>query len=392
MNTRKPASAGSVGVDTRQGKWRIRLPRSVAKDSQRYISTRLDATPENLKRVQTVAWQIEEDLKAGNFDPTLERYSFKPHLTVVKPAKQLELLELWQKYCEHRKSQVAETTYRKEYLLKFPNHISKLPTQDINKAQDIQEYLLSTVSADTTKRILTRLSACCQWAVKAGLIKANPFSGMAVDIHLPHKDVDSIDPFSRQERDAIIEAFIAHPTYNHYSQFVRFLFLTGCRTGEAIGLQWKHITKDCSQITFAESYDGNLKIRKSTKTGKIRKFPCNPVLKGLLVLVRPDNPLPDELVFTTVNGLPINNSRFTNQVWKGCRSGKKTYHGVVTTLVNAGLVERYRCLYNTRHTFITMALEGGMTVPQVAKLVGNSPEVIMRHYAGNTLKFDVPVF
>jgi integrase len=100
----------------------------------------------------------------------------------------------------------------------------------------------------------------------------------------------------------------------------------------------------------------------------------------------------NDLVFTSPTGLPTNNVRFSNQVWKGGRNGNKNYKGIVTQLVKEGKVERYRCLYNTRHTFITMALEAGVTVPQVAKLVGNSPEVTMRHYAGNLLKMEVPVF
>lgn len=153
MNTVKAAS-GAVGIDERQGKWRIRLPRAIAKDSARYISTRLNATPENLKKVQVVAWQIEEDLTTGNFDANLDRYSsaFKPQLTVIKPAKEPDLITLWDVYCEHRKSQVAITTFKKEYLLKFPSHIKKFPTQDISQAIAIREHLLKTVSADTTKR------------------------------------------------------------------------------------------------------------------------------------------------------------------------------------------------------------------------------------------------
>jgi integrase len=52
----------------------------------------------------------------------------------------------------------------------------------------------------------------------------------------------------------------------------------------------------------------------------------------------------------------------------------------------------YRNLYQTRHTFITAVLETPITMPDgttrlldakdVAKLVGNSPETIYRHYAG----------
>jgi len=352
-----------------------------------------------LKRIQIVAWQIEEDLRTGSFDITLGRYksAFKPKLAVIKPAQEPNLAELWVMYCEHRKNQVAATTFEKEYLKKFLNHIKKLPVQDISKAVEIREHLLKTCSADTTKRVITRLSACCSWAVKAGLIHKNYFAGMAQEIKSSSTQAryENIDPFSKAERDAIIKAFEQHPHHKHYAPFVRFLFLTGCRTGEAIALQWKHVNHDCAIITFSESYDSALRIRKDTKTHKVRKFPCNPVLRELLLSMRPvDVPLhelAETLVFKSPTGIPIHNSKFTNQVWRGCKQGKKTYRGVVTELVKQGLVERYRCPYNTRHTFITMALEGGMTVPQVAKIVGNSPEVIMRHYAGNTLKFEVPV-
>lgn len=388
------AAKGTVTIEVKQGKWRIRLPRTVAKDSQRYISTTLEATPDNLKKVQRVVWDIEEDIRTGNLDPSLSRYTqqFRPKLTVVRNTSSLDLGKLWELYCEYRRPQVAVTTFEKEYKRKFANHIKDLPTQDLSSSVIIRDYLLNKYSVDTTKRIITRLSACCSWGVKSGLIQQNPFADMAVEIKLPEgSKVYQIDPFSKEERNAILDAFSQHPHHKHYYPFVRFLFLTGCRTGEAIALQWKHISKDCSIITFCDSYDSGMKIRKDTKTHKARKFPCNPVLKELLLSIRPDNYKLEDLVFTSPTGLHINNSKFTNQVWKGGRSGKKTYRGVVSTLVESGKVDRYRCPYNTRHTFITMALEGGVTVPQVAKLVGNSPEVILKHYAGSLLKFEVPV-
>jgi len=52
----------------------------------------------------------------------------------------------------------------------------------------------------------------------------------------------------------------------------------------------------------------------------------------------------------------------------------------------------YRKPYQTRHTFITLALENRMEVKDVAKLVGNSPEVIYRHYAGYMRQLTVPEF
>lgn len=384
---------GSVAIEEKQGKWRIRLPRAVALDSSRYISTSLEATADNLKKVQRVVWDIEEDIRIGNLDPSLSRYTqqFKPKLTVVKPLQGLTLDELWTRYCDYRKPQVAITTYIREYQGRYASHIKKLPTKDLSEAIAIREYITSNLSLNTAKRLLTQISACCKWAVKSGLIQKNPFADMAAEVKLANKEADSIDPFSLAERDAILSAFSCHPKHSHYYPFVRFLFLTGCRTGEAVALQWKHINKDCTVITFAETYNNRLKIRKDTKTHKVRKFPCNPVLKELLLSIRPDDYKPDDYVFTSTTRLPIDTHNFTNRIWKGCKYSGKTYRGIVTALVEAGMVDRYRCLYNTRHTFITMALEGGVTVPQVAKLVGNSPEVILKHYAGSLLKFEIPV-
>jgi integrase len=199
----------------------------------------------------------------------------------------------------------------------------------------------------------------------------------------------AIEPFSTTERDAILLGFEQHSSHRHYHPFVRFLFLTGCRTGEAIALQWKHIAPDLSSITFSESYSSKLKIRKCTKTGTSRRFPVNSDLQALLAAIRPLQPNPEDLVFTSHTGLPIDNSKFTSQVWKGCKVGKKTYKGILSPLVSSGAVGGYRCPYTTRHTFITMMLAAGLTCSQVAKLVGNSPEVILRHYAGGSVE-EVP--
>ncbi len=50
----------------------------------------------------------------------------------------------------------------------------------------------------------------------------------------------------------------------------------------------------------------------------------------------------------------------------------------------------YRKPYQTRHTFVTMALESDVSIPQIARWVGNSPQVIMECYAGTIRKVAVP--
>lgn len=146
----RKASAGTIAIEEKQGKWRIRLPRSIAKDAARYISTRLDATPENLRKVQRKVFEIEEDLEAGKFDVTLDKYQFRlHHLSVVSKTSNkpvVELKELWAKYCIFMEPQLAATTFKKEYVIRYSSHINSLPTQDIFQAVAIRDHLLKTLS------------------------------------------------------------------------------------------------------------------------------------------------------------------------------------------------------------------------------------------------------
>ncbi len=83
-------------------------------------------------------------------------------------------------------------------------------------------------------------------------------------------------------------------------------------------------------------------------------------------------------MFPSPDGKPIDLNNFRNRTWK-------------TVLKGLGI--EYRKLYQTRHTFITHALEvGKLDAKDVARLVGNSPEIIYRHYAGNKRELFVPEF
>lgn len=391
MNTTQTKAAkGTVGVESFRGKIRLRLPRSI-ETNNRYISTGLQDTPENRKKAQKIAWQIEDDISSGTFDSTLATYKPQHHLTVVQAIKAqpaLSLSELWEQYTEYRKPLIAETTLKIQYAA-VRNHIAKLPTKTLSDAVQIRDFLVGKLSNDAARRTLTQISACCDWGVDSCLISSNPFHGMAQKIKVVKNETDIIDPFTAEERDIIIKAFEEHSLYSYYVPFVKFLFMTGCRTGEAVGLQWKHISADCRTITFSESVSTQLKIRKDCKTHQSRKFPCNASLQALLLSIKPNTCNPEALVFPSKKGGVIRSGHFIDSAWKG-RSDRND--GIVTKLVKEGKISRYRTQYNTRHTFITQCLEAGVSVVQVAKWAGNSPEIIMKHYAGITAHVQVPEF
>ncbi|NEP20216.1 MAG: site-specific integrase [Leptolyngbya sp. SIO4C1] len=155
------------------------------------------------------------------------------------------------------------------------------------------------------------------------------------------------------------------------------MFYTGCRPSEAAGFQWQQVTAD--DIVFnqavVDSVYGRV-LKSGLKTQHRRKFPINQQLRQLLDEIRPERPQPGDMVFPPPKGKYLDFNNFRNRGWKA---------------ILEALGIRYRKPYQTRHTFITHCLEEGISVPQVAKWVGNTPEVIMKHYAGTLAQFEVPI-
>ncbi len=390
------AKKGSVSINAKAGKLRIVLPRSIGGGQQHCIYTGFDDTPQNRRKAQMVALQIESDVEAEKLDCSLEKY--RTALGVFKEQQRLQIIpkapnlkQLWAKYCEFKEHQVSPTSYLQDFVGRYAKAIDNLPTKEISGAIAIRDHLLQNYPPYTCKRLLTQFSACCKWSVKSKLISSNPFEGLAGDIKVKRWDTDKIDPFTSSEREAIIHAFETHALYSGYTDFVRFLFLTGCRIGEAIGLRWGHVNHQCTEIFICETH--NRYGRKETKTGVSRKFPCNARLQNLLLTIRPDNYHKEMLVFSTpVAKKEIRVNGFTGVIWRGGMTGGRYCHGIVTQLVEAGLVSRYRPPYNCRHTFISELLQRNVPVTQVARWVGNSPEIIFKHYSGILTEASVPEF
>ncbi|MBV8885959.1 MAG: tyrosine-type recombinase/integrase [Chroococcidiopsidaceae cyanobacterium CP_BM_RX_35] len=396
MQSKTPTGKNTWGVAALESfRKRLRI-RFRVNNQQKSFTLGIADTSENRVKGESIVRQMHLDMLSGNFDSTLVKYKPVSHLTVVeaiKPKTGLDLAQLWDKYTEFRAKQVSETTLKLNYA-RVSSHIQKLPTKSLADAVLIRDSLLEKNSAYTAKRILTQINACCNWAMRSKLIDLNPFYEMAAEIKLSKTELESldIDPFSKEEREIIIQAFKEHERYNRYAAFVEFLFLTGCRTSEAVGLKWKHISPDLSKITFSETIVNvsSKKIRQGLKTQDKRTFPCNKQLRLFLLSIKPENLEPDSPVFTSIKGQEINAHTFNAMCWHGCVNKGRRYVGIVQKLADEGKINHYRPQYQTRHTFITLCLDAGVEVKDVARWVGNTPEIIYKHYAGNKRDLQVP--
>ena len=73
-------------------------------------------------------------------------------------------------------------------------------------------------------------------------------------------------------------------------------------------------------------------------------------------------------MFPSPKGEAIDDHNFRNRAWK-------------TVLKDAGV--SYRKPYNTRHTFISHALAGGLNPMTIAQMAGHDPEVLFSNYAAD---------
>lgn len=388
------ASKGSVSILSSNGRLQLRFNFG---GKRYYLSTGYSDTPQNRKLAEIKAKEIEKDILYERFDPNhLDKYKPNSALSTVTPTvtpisePQPSLAELWEKYTEFKTPSLSPSTIAKDYV-RIENCINLLPAKFPGDAIAIRDWLIANKTPDATKRVLTQLSACCDWAMKSQLIADNPFEDMAADIRVPKGDDEDTDinPFSVEERDRIIAAFKGDRYYSYYAPLIEFLFLTGCRPSEAIALQWKHLPEDCRLIRFEQAVvvsKQGLVCKKGLKTQKKRSFPANARLSALLRSIKPQDATGETKVFPAPEGGWIDVHNLTNRGWR-------------TILSKLEGVE-YRKLYQTRHTFITLVLETAITTPDgkvkmldakdVAKLVGTSPKMIYEHYAGHARELFVP--
>jgi integrase len=317
---------------------------------------------------QKTASEIEGDIITGNYDPTLKKY--KAHKVA---GSDLTVLELVHRFITS-KTQLAVTTKSKYTALRVKVQEffkGQRATIDDGKAQAFRNWLGESLSPVTQVQHIGLMKACWVWGIKQGLVIDNPWEDVLRGITVPPKQKPI--PFTQEEIQAILRGFREDSEHEHYGDFVEFLFATGCRTGEAIGLRWAHLTDQCSKVWIGESVVRG--VRKATKTNKDRTFKLSSRVTDLLLARRPKDYKPDDLVFPTIEGVPINTCNFRNREWK-------------PVLESVGVI--YRKPYSTRHTFISHALDKGNNPVRVAYITGHDIETMYKNYTAYIGMADLP--
>lgn len=318
--------------------------------------------------VAAIATKIENDILAGNFDPSLERYRHR--LSAAQSPLQpkaspkvcwLELWDAWVVFLDLPISTAADHyACVRAMLVKAENP----------SLENIEWLQVSVLAASTFNRRLSMLRSCLVWAIDEGLTKENSLKKIRSRVTTEQERQLSDDkkaPFSDLEIQKILNHVdLFYPTY---APFVRFLLFSGVRTGEAVGLIWENIDLEKRLIFIRQSVSrergGYKKIRKNPKTrDSVRTLKMsNRVFDVLSSVVISNN---CDLIFKSPRGQIIDHGNFRTQCWKPAL---------------LALNIPYRKPYATRHTLLSQALESGLSVPQVAQIAGHRDgKMILQHY------------
>jgi integrase len=364
MTKTKRAPRGEASIVVRSGRLSLRIPGNCFPDGKQSLIS-LDMADTSAGR--TVAAQIlaslQLDIYQGQIDPTLDKYRRAPMVTTVTA------LSLWINYVEYKKPTIKLSTL--DYYQRTIGSKMALIPHSIDKALDVRDWLLKNTTQALAARCLDHLSSAVAWGIRhteIPLIK-NPYLGMGKEVK-PKSHPPGADAFTADQKEEILNAFVGSRYYDRYFAFVYFLFLTGCRPSEAIGLRWGDIATDFSVVNFTGSIVrvNHKAVRmKRSKTNRVRSFPINSELSDLLQACSKKIHKADWLVFALTDDpyLPIDYENFYKRAWV------KTVNPIV---------KRKTTPYSCRDTFITEQVAAGFPISVIAKWVDNSPRMISDRY------------
>jgi integrase len=215
----------------------------------------------------------------------------------------------------------------------------------------LDQYVLNrsaTVKNTTIHRELSDIRAILRWAVKRELIASNPMERF----EMPKRDDARIQPPTKAEFDAILEC--ASP---HIQRAILVSYHTGLRPGkeELLRLTWDCVDFINKTLTVLSADKGGLPVR---------IVPLNSVILAHF------GRWYDQDIKAEIRYIVHYKGKQIERIKKGWAAAKK----------RARITRRLR-LYDLRHAFITVLLEGGADLKSVSEIVGHaSPDMTMRVY------------
>lgn len=284
-------------------------------------------------------------LLSKDIDPADERTQRRNDLTLTEYARR----EYLPHAKAHKKTWEEDAWKIEKRIIPAMGHLrlSTISARDVTAYHSAEKSRTSAITANHHLRLLKRM---LNLAVKWGFIERNPAAGMENFREPPHRE----RYLSREELPRFLSAMETQRDRLSVAA-LKLLLFTGCRRNEILSLKW-------SQIRFAE----NRILLIQTKNGRSRSVMLNnralDVLHELLS-IREEG---QEHLFPAKPG--------AKEPYR--RGIRKTFYAVCK---EAG-IEGLR-IHDLRHSFATLAIQGGASLFDVQKLLGHQDIAMTQRYA-----------
>jgi len=339
----------------------------------------LDA-PENRGLAEAKALLISHEMNQGAFDYLAhfpngnKAYLFRPD--VPKPKATITVRAYYKKWIKKHASRVRPHTIQ-QYESQFKRHtleaktgnilFGNLPLQGltVDRLKDLQDAVKAEdLKAGTVNAVVhASLRALLRDARSEGLLTADLYD-RAFFKPLPETDTDSsIDPYTPEEREAILQGF--KEKRRHYHAFVFHQFWSGSRPSETTALRWGLVDLLYSRFKVQRSRVQGNEAGAKTKRSNREVF----IHDNLLEVLKAHRPLhvdPDSYVFTTLKGAPVDEENFYTREW-------------LPMLRRLNI--RPRPFYSTRHSYASFMVSIGMPLARLSAQIGDTIKTIEDRYA-----------
>jgi len=257
-----------------------------------------------------------------------------------------------------RKNVVHARNVLNAYLL--PD-LGELPLGAVEPAhlRAVQRKMLARgLAVNTCKGALQSVWASLWKAARTeGLVTGKPHS----ELSWPKSEPEP-DPFTADERDAIIAWFQRHQP--QHMPLVGSVWLAGMRPSEACGLRWGDIDLDTGDLTIARAIASGEQTRGKTKKS-LRQIRVSPRLLKIYRDAKPSWAEGSALCAKSRFGRPVDSATFGRVHFTACCEA---------------LNLRYRGFYHGRHTFISLALMDGANPVEISAFCAVTLATMQRHY------------
>lgn len=306
---------------------------------------------------------------AEAFDGSLRMKKLTGEMATIEAGKK-PLAEFGEEWWETAKVPLATAT-RANYSNSWNKHI--MPFLGDVQLRELTPRVIEEWKADLTrhgrtnptiKKAMNVLQLCLQKAVIWGEIRFNPVR----DVRKPSgKRRRAIRPATPHTVELMRHHLLAEGKERD-ATLVSVLAYAGLRPGEALALRWDHVRVKTLLIEDAVAY-GEVK---ETKTSSIRSVPIMSALRDDLEYWRLRGPkYPGGLIFPSDEhaGHPWHREAYKS--W-----GQKAFKRAAAQAGRDDITP-----YGLRHSLASLLLRQGMSVVEVAQIMGHAPGMCLSTYA-----------